>query len=97
MVVGNLVYHIEMTTKGNYLARLDASNGHVVSRIPVENFYASGSGTGPVGGPMVWSALFEGLMSEKISYVFPSVGHLDALSNQTGALLWSIKLAGWLC
>ncbi|HEY0756014.1 MAG TPA: PQQ-binding-like beta-propeller repeat protein [Ktedonobacteraceae bacterium] len=78
------------------LLALDAGNGHVLWQ-HVEDFYVSWSGTElktvAASVPrLVGFGQLEGLMTGTTSYVFPSVGELDALDNQTGKHLWSLKL-----
>ncbi|HEY3992719.1 MAG TPA: PQQ-binding-like beta-propeller repeat protein, partial [Ktedonobacteraceae bacterium] len=94
-VVGDTIYRMEMTDQGNYLATLNANNGKIVARQRVESFYGSLTAQEAQGTKQyIGSLIFEGLMTTTTSYVFPSVGRLDALDNQTGARLWSIQLAG---
>jgi outer membrane protein assembly factor BamB len=96
VVVGNTIFRMEMTRQGDYLTRLNTSNGAVLSRQRVEDFYSAWAGEA-AGYPANQAQSFvfrllEGLMTGSTSYVFPFVGHLDALDNQTGKRLWSLKL-----
>lgn len=92
VVVGSSIYRIEMTGQGNYMTTLQASNGKVIARKRIEGFARSGSARGDAK-QYVGTLLLEGLMAPTMSYVFPAVGHLDALDNRTGARLWSVSLA----
>jgi outer membrane protein assembly factor BamB len=98
VIVGDTIFRMEMTRRGNYITRLNTSTGAVLSRQRVENFYSlpGGASAGYSANPTQSFEFrrLEGLMKDTTSYVFPSVGYLDALDNQTGARLWSLKLAG---
>ncbi len=93
VVDGSTIFRIEMTGQGNYLTTLQANSGKVMARKRIENF-ASSLSARIEAKQYAGSLLLEGLMAPAMSYVFPSVGHLDALDNRTGARLWSIQLAG---
>ncbi|HEY6541029.1 MAG TPA: PQQ-binding-like beta-propeller repeat protein [Ktedonobacteraceae bacterium] len=93
VVVGSTIFRIEMTGQGNYMTTLQAGNGKVIARKRIEDFARSGSAR-IKAQQYVGTLLLEGLMAPTMSYVFPSVGQLDALDNRTGARLWSIPLAG---
>ncbi len=102
VVVGDMIFLMDMTAQGNYITRLNARNGGVIAaRQHVENFSSSLLSvtildTKQYGGTKQYIEFFmlEGLMSDTTSYVFPSVDHLDALDNQTGKRLWSLHLMG---
>ena len=93
VVDGSTIFRIEMTGQGNYMTTLQASNGKVIARKRIEGFAMSGTAR-IKAQQYAGSLLLEGLMAPTMSYVFPSVGHLDALDNRTGARLWSIELMG---
>nr|MDQ2714389.1 PQQ-like beta-propeller repeat protein [Chloroflexota bacterium] len=95
VVAGSTIFHIEMTEQGNYLTTLHTSDGRVIVRKHIENFSGSLSAQESSSPKRyVGSLLLEGLLTPPMSYVFPSLGHLDALDNRSGARLWSIRLAG---
>jgi outer membrane protein assembly factor BamB len=102
VVVGDMIFRMEITAQGNYITRLNARNGNVIARQHVENFFIflfseTVSDTKQYTSTEPYYTGFfmlEGLMSDTTTYVFPSVGHLDALDNRTGKRLWSLHLMG---
>ena len=100
---GTLFAIIVDGTSGNAILELNARDGTLIASHSIENFNAvtatvSQQGSGTSGKTALlgigFSELASYTLSRDTSYVITTGGSLDALSNQTGSRLWSVKLDG---
>ncbi len=83
-VVGDRLYTMDSDGETEYALGLDAGTGETLWRVPIGPIFKDGNGDGPRAAPTV-----EG---DRV-YVLGSRGHLAALEQASGKVVWGVEYA----